>query len=105
MNQYRSTLAFLGTAALLLPACGPGNGSGGGGSSSSMDLSQVSSGFSQLLPHQALRLDDGWDVESAFAGFDTNQDGHMSRDEFADVTRDYWTNFDASIPAHRWLGP
>ena len=55
MKQYWSALTLLGTAAIVFPACGGGGGSSGG--SSSMDLSQVSSGFGQLLPHTTLRLD------------------------------------------------
>lgn len=51
-----------------------------------------------------LRLADGMDVDAVFAGFDTNGDGCLSRDEFAAVTRDHWTNFDDGIPAHHWLG-
>jgi hypothetical protein len=55
MKQYWSALTLLGSAAIVLPACT--NGGGGNGGSNSMDLSQVSSGFNQLLPHRALRLD------------------------------------------------
>ncbi len=51
-----------------------------------------------------LHLSDGMDVDAVFASFDTNSDGYLSRDEFAALSKDYWTNFDASIPAHAWLG-
>ncbi|MBK7643826.1 MAG: YncE family protein [Planctomycetes bacterium] len=57
MKQYWSALTLLGSAVLVFPACNNGGGSTSGGSSASMDLNQVSSGFNQLLPHQALRLD------------------------------------------------
>ena len=55
MKQYWSAITVLGTAAILLPACGAG---GGGSSKASMDLAQVSSGFDQLLPHKVLKVDD-----------------------------------------------
>ncbi len=54
MKQYWSALTVLGTAAIVLPGC---NGNGGGSSAASMDLSQVSSGFDQLLPHKVLKVD------------------------------------------------
>ena len=55
MKQNWSALTLLGTTALVFSACGTGgNGSGGSGS---MDLNQVSNGFNQILPHQALKLD------------------------------------------------
>jgi hypothetical protein len=57
MKNSRLALVFLGATALLLSACGGGAGAGGGGGNSGMDLSQVSIGFGQLLPHTVLQLD------------------------------------------------
>lgn len=54
---------------------------------------------------QALDLLEGTDLESAFAGFDLNHDGTLSEDEFRTMYHQYWTNFDPTIPAHRWIGP
>jgi Ca2+-binding EF-hand superfamily protein len=53
----------------------------------------------------ALRLADETDIDSAFIGFDTNQDGTLSMDEFSDLYHQYWSVFDPSVPGHRWIGP
>lgn len=53
----------------------------------------------------ALGLAGGMDVEGAFRSFDTNQDGHLSRDEFAKLSRQFWIEFDPAVPGHRWIGP
>lgn len=54
---------------------------------------------------EALGLLEGTDLETAFAGFDLNHDGTLSEDEFRATYHQYWTNFDPTIPAHRWIGP
>jgi len=53
----------------------------------------------------ALGLADDTDLDSAFAGFDTNEDGTLSMDEFVNLYHQYWSEFDASVPGHRWIGP
>lgn len=45
------------------------------------------------------------DIGAAFAGFDKNHDGSLSREEFAECSRQFWTIFDVSVPGNRWLGP
>ncbi len=57
MKQYWSALGFLATAVVLFPACGGNGGGSNPAASASMDLNQVSSGFGQLLPHQAFKID------------------------------------------------
>ena len=54
---------------------------------------------------KALGLADDTDIDSAFAGFDTNQDGTLSRDEFLNLYHQFWSEFDPSVPGHRWIGP
>lgn len=54
---------------------------------------------------QALRLADDTDIDAAFAGLDKNHDGTLSRDEFAECSRQFWTVFDTTVPGHRWIGP
>src|SRR5262245_34284529 len=56
MNIFRSVASLLGASAVLLTGCG-GGASGGGGGGGSMDLTQVSNGFGQLLPHSVRKLD------------------------------------------------
>src|SRR5258706_177763 len=56
MKNFRLLVVSLGATAFLLPACGSGGGSGSGGSSG-MDLTHVSNGFGELLPHTVFRLD------------------------------------------------
>ena len=53
----------------------------------------------------ALRLADDTEIDSAFAGFDTNDDGTLSMEEFTNVYHQYWSVFDPSVPGHRWIGP
>lgn len=53
----------------------------------------------------ALGLADDTDVDAAFAGFDKNQDGTLSREEFAECGHQFWTIFDANVPGARWIGP
>lgn len=53
----------------------------------------------------ALGLAADTDIGSAFAGFDKNADGYLSVEEFSDVYHQYWSDFDPTTPAHRWLGP
>ena len=53
----------------------------------------------------AVGLADDTDVEGAFRGFDKNEDGYLSRAEFTEISRQFWTNFDPNIPASRWIGP
>ncbi|MGB8648232.1 MAG: EF-hand domain-containing protein [Anaerolineae bacterium] len=45
------------------------------------------------------------DVEAAFHGFDKNRHGYLSLDEFREVSRQWWMNFDPTTPGHRWIGP
>lgn len=56
MKQYWSALGLLATAVVLVPACGSGGGAASSASHASMDLIQVSSGFDQLLPHRAYKI-------------------------------------------------
>jgi len=52
-------VALLGSAVLLLPACGGGKSSAeGGGSATLMNLIEVTNGFGQLVPHQVPELDE-----------------------------------------------
>jgi Ca2+-binding EF-hand superfamily protein len=45
------------------------------------------------------------DTASAFRGFDKNQDGFLSREEFALANQQFWLSPDASTPGHRLIGP
>jgi Ca2+-binding EF-hand superfamily protein len=54
---------------------------------------------------KALGLADDTDIDSAYAGFDTNQDGTLSMEEFVNLYHQYWSAFDASVAGHRWIGP
>jgi len=71
MIQTRSTLVLLGTALLLIPACGGGDS---GGAKPSLDLSQVSNGFGQILPHTALKLDANGNPTSTLISIRTDED-------------------------------
>jgi hypothetical protein len=53
----------------------------------------------------ALGLAEDTDLDAAFGGFDTNADGHLSVDEFLACYFQFWSDFDASVPGHRWIGP
>jgi Ca2+-binding EF-hand superfamily protein len=53
----------------------------------------------------ALGLAADTDIDAAFAGFDKNQDGSLSWEEFAECSRQFWMTFDPSVPGHRWIGP
>ena len=52
----------------------------------------------------AIGVADKMDVESVFKGFDKSQDGYLSRDEFAQVSRQFWLNADPNTPGHHLLG-
>jgi Ca2+-binding EF-hand superfamily protein len=54
---------------------------------------------------QALGILDEMDAEGAFLGFDKNLDGYLSREEFANVSRQFWLSSNPNVPGHRWLGP
>lgn len=54
---------------------------------------------------EALGLAADTDIDSAFAGFDKNDDGYLSKEEFSATYHEYWTRFDSTVPGHRWLGP
>jgi hypothetical protein len=71
MIQTRSTLVLLGTALLLIPACGGGDS---GGAKPTLDLSQVSNGFGQILPHTALKLDANGNPTSTLISIRTEED-------------------------------
>jgi Ca2+-binding EF-hand superfamily protein len=45
------------------------------------------------------------DVEGAFNGFDKSEDGYLSRDEFAEVSRQFWLDANPDTPGHRLVGP
>ena len=44
-------------------------------------------------------------VEAAFKGFDKNQDGYLSREEFSNVNRQWWLEFDENLPGAKLLRP
>jgi len=54
---------------------------------------------------EALGLAADTDIDAAFAGFDKNDDGHLSLEEFTATYHQFWTEFDAGVPGHRWIGP
>jgi|GEM_PF-4583077 len=46
------------------------------------------------------------DIDTAFAGFDTDQNGTLSWEEFATASQQFWSDFDdLSLPGARWIGP
>lgn len=53
----------------------------------------------------ALGLAADTDIDAAFAGFDKDDDGSLSWEEFAECSRQFWMTFDPTVPGHRWLGP
>ncbi len=53
----------------------------------------------------AIGLAGDTDTSSAFKGFDKNQDGYLSTEEFALANRQFWLSPDASTPGHRLIGP
>jgi YVTN family beta-propeller protein len=57
MKNTRLALALLGTASVLLYACGGGGSSQSSGGGPAMDVESVSNGFGDLLPHRVKRLD------------------------------------------------
>ena len=53
-----------------------------------------------------LHLADDTDIDAAFAGFDTDENGTLSWEEFANASEQYWSDFeDPSLPGARWIGP
>ena len=54
---------------------------------------------------KALGLDGDTDMDAVFSGFDTDGNGIVSLDEFGAAFRQYWTDFDPTTSAHRWIGP
>jgi len=53
----------------------------------------------------ALGLAADTDIDAAFAGFDLNADGYLSLEEFTACYNQFWSEFDATVPGHRWIGP
>jgi len=53
----------------------------------------------------ALGLAADTDIDAAFRGFDKNEDGYLSLEEFSACYHQFWTEFDATVPGHRWIGP
>ncbi len=46
------------------------------------------------------------DVAAAFAGFDTDENGTLSWEEFASASQQYWSDFEnLDLPGARWIGP
>ena len=55
---------------------------------------------------EVLHLADDTDIASAFAGFDTDENGTLSWEEFAKASEQYWSDFEnLSLPGARWIGP
>ena len=53
----------------------------------------------------ALDLAADTDIEAAFRGFDKNEDGFLSVEEFRESYHQFWTEFVPTVPGHRWIGP
>lgn len=53
----------------------------------------------------ALGLAADTDIDKTFAILDTDGDGGLSWEEFSEYSRQYWTDFDPSLPGHHWIGP
>ncbi|MEA2900766.1 MAG: hypothetical protein QOH36_653 [Actinomycetota bacterium] len=53
-----------------------------------------------------LGLAESTDIPAAFAGFDTDENGTLSWEEFAKASEQYWSDFEnPSLPGARWIGP
>lgn len=55
---------------------------------------------------EALGLAADTDIDAAFAGFDKNEDGWLSWEEFSKASQQYWSDFEnLDLPGARWIGP